>query len=442
MFLRRVITTLCLTISSSMAGQMVIVLEDTVQVGAIGQVADRMIVAFDETAPIGVVYQAGVPVNIFLDLPVGQSLMNALHRPGPISENPEREVILKLGQLRLLQVGVGLQLGMHLEFLERTPTGYLRLHAHGTSINSNKSGRNDIAAIVTQAFEECLTSYGAIASAHVEGVVVDSLMAHAPMEVHTTELPVWNVGQGPSGVYHTYLDMAQNRPDTLDIKMREKVRSLYTDQLVKLRHVDRNTREAIWGFTDGTHIYKNLGNEFVRLVRNDDHYCARWQAPTQTDATALLVGGALGGVMGVLIADGLTRTQGEVINYALDPLSGDLWPVKERDKRPGLPSLHVLHFSRYAKGDTTVLVGLEEGPAITLRERQWTVLRPEPRLANAFATIRSPDGQTLRVAMDTNTKRTEVYLIDMKADGSISMKQLSEQMAHKTIERLKKEERR
>ena len=442
MLLRGIIASLLLTASLTATGQLVIEWKDTVRAGPIGRVADRMIVAFDEHAPIGVVIQGEQPINVFPAKPVGESLMGMLQRPAP-PEGPDRNVVLKLGQLRLLQIGGALQLGMHMELLEPTSSGYRRLHAHGTTLTRAHAGRKDIAPMVAQAFQECLDAFAAppIGNAAASDEM-DSLEARMPMVAHTTDWPVWHNDRRPPGVFRSFQDMVLDRPDTMDIRIRDMVRGLHDEQLVKLRHVDRDTRRSIWGFTDGTHIYKSMGEEFVRLERYNAGYTARWQTSAQVDAAAIIFGGLIGGLMGAAIAGGMTSKPGEVILYELDPCSGDLWPKSERGQRPGFRGLHIFHFSRYAKQDVDVLVELDHAAQATLNKGHWTPVEPEPRLAQAFATVQIQGGSSVRVPIETQAKRTIVHLINVKDNGELSVKQLPEQMANKTLERLKKADRR
>lgn len=442
MHLRPILTLLLITFGSHLAAQLVIELKDTVRAGAIGRVADRMIVAFDELAPIGVMDQQSGPLNVFLEGSVGQSLMKVLDR-SMTTQGPDREVVLKLGQLRLLQVAGSIQLGMHMEFLEPTPTGHARLFDHGVSLTHSSAGKKDVSRLIGQAFQECLDAF---AKHDAEGMgmrtELDSMLTHSAIVRRTNELPVWHNSLRPAGVYRTFNDMRLDRPDTIGFAMREKLRSLYDDQLVKLRQVDRDTRNGIWGFTDGEHIYKNLGGEFIRLERYEETFRAHWNAPTQTDASAVVIGGLLGGLAGALLADGITREPGPIIQYELDPLSGELWPVKELGERPVYKSVHLFYYSRFAKHNTDVHVELSGRKVVTLNKRNWTVLSPEPRIAHTSATVSVKGGSTVTVDIDSNSIRTEVYLIDVKADGSLSAKRLSMEMAHKVLEGIKDEDRR
>ncbi len=439
---RTILASLLISASFASAGQLVIELNDTVRAGPIGRVADRMIVAFDETAPIGVVIQGEQPVNLFFSKPVGGSLMGILKRPVR-PEGPDREVVLKIGQLRLLQIGSALQLGMHMELLEHKENGYQRLHAHGTTLTRTSTNKKDIAPMLAQAFQECLDTFAeALAGNRTATQAMEASEALEPMVAHTSALPVWHNKERPAGVYHTFLDMIHDRPDTMDIRMRDLVRGLHDEQLVRLRQMDRDIRRSIWGFTDGTHIYKSIGEEFVRLERHNDGFIARWQAPAQVDGAAMMLGGLMGGLMGAAIVGGLSSRPGQLILYELAPLSGDLWPASERGQRPGFRCMHIFHFSRYAKRDADILVNLEDAATATLNKGHWTPVEPEPRMVQAFATVRIQDGPSVRVPIDTQAKRTTVHLIDLKANGELSVKQLPEQMASKIIERLKKEDRR
>ena len=442
MVLRHAISVLLMATGLQGSGQLVVELKDTVHAGAIGRIADRMIVAFDELAPIGVVQFQEVPANVFLDGPVGQSLMRQLHQ-AKTEQGPNREVVLKLGQLRMLQVGSNMQIGMHMEFLDRTPTGYARLYEHGVSFIQANAGKRDISHIILQAFQECMSAFEKNVSRNQAGrIVLDSAQVHSPMIRRASDLPARNDSTERSGIYRTYSDMLLDRPDSVGFAKRQMLRSLYDDQLVKLRDVDRDTRQSIWGFTDGEHIYKNLGGEFVRLERYDERFRARWKAPAQTDAGAMILGGLLGGLVGAALVGGISSTPGGIIQYELDLLSGDLWPVKERDARPGYQSVHLFEYSRFSKRDADVRVQIKGGEVVILNKSNWTVLRPEPRIAHATAIVRNSDDETDLLDLDTNAQRTEVYLIDMKADGSLSVKRLPEQMALKKIEGLKKEQRR
>ena len=168
---------------------------------------------------------------------------------------------------------------------------------------------------------------------------------------------------------------------------------------------------------------------------------ARWKAPAQVDAGAVIAGGLLGGLLGAAVFGGLSSTPGAIIQYELDPLSGDLWPAKERGQRPGYRSVHLFAYSRFAKQDTEIRVQMEGGDGIALNKDQWTIIQPEPRMASATIIV-SSDGDMVHVGLDRNARRAEVYLIDMKADGLLSVKRLPEQMARKKIETLKAEQRR
>jgi len=441
MVLRPVISVILLVAGIQASGQLVVELKDTVFAGPVGRIAERMIVAFDELAPIGVVQFQEVPANVFLDGPVGQSLMSKLHRNMPV-QGPDRDMVLKLGQLRILQVGSNMQIGMHMEFLEQRPTGYVRLYEHAASFIRTNAGRKDIQGMIVQAFQECVSAFEVnMAENAGSNEILEKAQVRTPMNRVASDLKVWNGGTGRSGLYRTFTDLLMDRPDSMALTTREMVRSLYDDQLVKLRQVDRDTRQDIWGFSDGQHIYKNLGGEFVRLERYDGRMVARWKAPAQVDAGAVIAGGLLGGLLGAAVFGGLSSTPGAIIQYELDPLSGDLWPVQERNKRPGYRSVHLFEYSRFAKQDAKVMVQLEGGEAVELSKNQWTIIQPEPRMGNATVIV-SSDGDMVHVDIDRNARRTEVYLMDVKADGLLSAKRLPDQMARKKIGTLKKEQRR
>lgn len=441
MLFRLTISVLALAFGTVVQGQLVVALKDSVFVGAVGRITDRMIVAFDELAPIGVVQFQEVPANVFLDGPVGQSLMSKLQRTIP-AHGPDRDIVLKLGQLRMLQVGSNMQIGMHMEFLEPRPTGYARVYEHAVSFIRTNAGRKDIPGMIVQAFQECLSAFEKNVEENAgSAAVIDKDEVRSPMTRASSDLKEWNGDTGRTGVFRTFTDFLLDRRDSVGFTTREMVRSLYDDQLVKLRQVDRDTRQDIWGFTDGQHIYKNLGGEFVRLERYDERMVARWKAPAQVDAGAVIAGGLLGGLLGAAVFGGLSSTPGAIIQYELDPLSGDLWPVQERNKRPGYRSVHLFEYSRFAKQDAEVMVQLEGGEAVMLNKNQWTIVQPEPRLANATVIVTS-DGDMVHVDIDRNARRTEVYLMDMRTNGLLSVKRLPEQMARKKIGTLKKEQRR
>lgn len=418
--------------------QLVIGLEGTVHAGAIGRVAPRMIVAFDEMAPIGAMEHGSVPVNVFLDRPVGESLMDLLDHSAAF-DGPDRDVVLKVGRLRLLHLLTGLQLGMHMELLEQRSDGYHRLFEHGTSITTAGITKKEIGPMVVRAFQECLTAFAQGGPAP-HNAPLDSAAVHAPMTIPMESMPIWAAGPATPGLYHTYADMRLDRRDTMHVAMRERLRSLSTDQLVKLVGMDKDITQQIWGFTQGGHIYKNLGKEFVRLERTPEGFSALWQAPMQTDPGSVAFGMFLGGIVGGVVAAGLSSEPGAVIRYALDPACGDLWPVKNAGDAPGSRSIHVFQYSGFAKPDVPVLVTGEEGKEAGLNKRNWTIVRPAPRLAHSFVTVRTASGDPVRVAVDTNADRTEVYLIDVKADGALTVKKLPAQMADKFIGDLKKED--
>ncbi len=397
-----------------------------------------MIVAFDETAPIGTMGLSSEPVNVFLERPLGESLMALLDRQGAFN-GPDRDVVLKLGRLRLLHLHTGLQLGMHMELLEPRADGYHRLCEYGTSITTVGTTRKEVGALIVRAFQECLTGFAEYGPATSSGPL-DSISVHAPMIIRTEDMPVWTTQLTTPGLYHTFADMRMDRRDSMDIAVRERLRSLSTDQLVRLVGVDKNIRQNIWGFTQGGHIYKNLGSEFVRLERTPEGFRALWQAPVQPDPAALTVGVLLGGIVGGAVAAGLSSEPLQIIRYALDPTSGELWPVKSLDTPVGSKSVHVFQYSGFAKSDASVLVSGEEMKDATLHKRNWTVVQPPPRLAHAFITVGVDGGQQVRVALDTNAERTEVYLIDVKADGVLSVKKLPIPMADKILNGLNQED--
>lgn len=438
---RPILSMLILAGGLQASAQLVVQLKDTVFAGPVGRIADRMIVAFDELAPIGVVQFQEVPSNVFLDGPVGQSLMNSMYQTVS-AKDLDREIVLKLGQLRVLQVGSNMQIGMQMEFLELQPTGYARIFEHAVSFTRTNAGRKEIQGMIAHAFQQCLSAFEvSVAEYAGRNEMLDDVQVRAPMERLSSAMKAWNGGTGRAGLYRTYSDFLMDRPDSMEFSTRELVRSLYDDQLVKLRQMDRDTRQDIWGFTDGQHIYKNLGSEFVRLERYEERMVARWKAPAQVDAGAVIAGGLLGGLLGAAVFGGLSSTPGAIIQYELDPLSGDLWPVKERNQRPGYRSVHLFAYSRFAKQDTEIRVQIEGGDGIALNKDQWTIIQPEPRMASATIKV-SSDGDMVHVDMDRNARRAEVYLTDMKADGLLSVKRLPEQMARKKIDTLKAEQRR
>lgn len=413
-----------------------------------GRWADSVLVAFDPASPIGIIHteRTAETVHAYFKDPVDVALQKVLRKPGSVPATGP-ELVIKVNKLHLEEFGVAAQCGLHLEVLERTGTRHVRRFEYGTTVTSKKgeTARDDHSRNILRALRQCLAAF---VLAEQQGrltdlPVADSLL-HTPMHVGSAEAPILGEGWFEPGLYHTFMDMRMDKPDTtFSIAILEKAKSAGDDQVVHLLHLDRSLTDSIWGFNNGYSTYKNLGgNNFIRLDRSGGIFRASIPPPENNHVAVVAVGGALFGVIGaVAVAAGSSAPTGPIA-CELDMLSGDLRPTASIESQSALKVLHIFHYSRFAEKNVDLRISYGDAPAVTLKKRQWMKVEPTPGLEKLVVTVRSVTGETYAVELDTNVQRTEVYLIDVDKDGTITVNRSKEPMASSVIDDLKAENER
>ncbi|TGE16615.1 hypothetical protein [Hymenobacter elongatus] len=137
------------------------------------------------------------------------------------------------------------------------------------------------------------------------------------------DYPILTASHKPEGVYRTFLDFRNNRPQAVPGLIVEKVASPnrpITDEVEIYRPTEsgREVLRDVWGFSDGQRAYVLRQKHFYPLKRaGDDFTFAGWAS---ADPGAMSTAAVLGGAAGAAIA--AVTTHGEQQEYTLDMATG------------------------------------------------------------------------------------------------------------------------
>lgn len=404
--------------------------------------SDTVLLGIDPTAPLG--FSGREELEIRTLSPLSVSLGGLMPRSTAASGDAPRWV-LKVNRLHPEEVNDAVRCALHIEVLERRPEGHVRLFEHGTIRTAYVTGHTaaDHAHNIREALMEVLAAFD---QAHLENRLTATpvaLSALASLFIPgVNEAPILGAGTFRPGVYRTFLDMRQDRPDTTVLfRVRETLRSPGEQHVLRMKDIDHAVRDSIWGFSTGPALYRRVGRDFLRLDRNGPSFTTTIPATAENIAIGVSLGVSFG-LVGVGVGLLLTPPPQPPVICDLNMLCGDLVPRAYRMEEAVIHTTHVFHFSRFSKSDSCVVVHLNDSTAIPLRKGQWASMTPTPQRSPIDVSVTGPNGQRQHVQVDTHAEQTMVYLVEVKKDGAMSMTKLKDPMRGSVIDDLRAEDKR
>lgn len=415
--------------------------------------SDTVLLSIDPAAPLGL--SGRKEQEIRTRSPLSISFGGLMPRTTAASGGAPRWS-LKVNRLRLEENSDHLRCALHIEVLERRPEGLVRLFEQGTIRDTHATGH--MAASHAHNIREALTEIlAAFDRAHLENLLtatpVDKIALTAPFIPGVNEAPILGAGTYRKGVYRSFTDMRLDRPDTtVRFEVRETSRSPGGQQVLRMKDIDREVRDSIWGFSTGQVMYRKVGRDFLRLDRHGPTFTATIPATAENIAIGLSLGVSFG-LVGVGVGMLLTPPPQPAVVCDLNMLCGDLVPRYGRgedDLEPpsynrdeaAIHTTHVFHVSRFAKSDSSVVIQLNDSTTIPLRKGQWTSMMPPPQQLPIDVWVTGPKGQRQHVQVDTHADQTMVYLVDVKKDGLMGVTKLKDPMRSSVINDLRAEDQR
>jgi len=413
-----------------------------------GNWADTVLVAFDTREPIGALIRsdamgASHVVHVVHREHPSQALKDLLG-PGLVDPRLADILLLKVNRLRVEEEGTHTVCSMHAEVIKRTGETYWRVHEACISVKGTRCGVTPTCHEdnIRQALQAFLNGFQREME---KGTTLPVALAISDLgtsfSIDTTNTPVLGKEVPRRGLYRSFTQFRQDEPDTLySFNLRETRNSLSNKHIVKLDDIPGAIVDSCWGMSDGKHPYIRLGKSFIRLDRGGRSYVAVIPQPDTQDPAALLLGGILFGLVGAAIAAGTTTTPNPPVTCDLDMLIGDLVPpIRSVEDRHY--ARNIFYVTRFARAEDTVTIHSQASSAVTLEKGQWTTLQQPPRAAPLVVSVMTANAEEY-VDVDTNSDNTNVYLVDIKKDGSLRISELNEQMKEALLRDLKEEDRR
>lgn len=430
-------------LSTRCVAQVLLEFPTPIERSALENWSDTVLLSIDPTLPLG--FSGRKEVAIRTLLPLSASFGGLMPRSTVASGEAPRWV-LKVNRLHLEETKEVLRCALHIEVLERRPGGYVRLFEHGNIRTGYVTGHSasDHAHNIREALME---AFAAFDQAHLEDRLTTTPVAMAALTSAfvpgVTEAPILGAGTYRKGIYRTFMDMRLDRADTtVRFEVRETSRSPGGQQVLRMKDIDREVRDSIWGFSTGPVIYIRVGRDFLRLDRQHGQFTTVIPASADGNTTAIIVGGALFGLLGAAIAVAATSAPQQAIICNLDLRCGELVPRPRATEEATIHTTHVFHFSRFAKSDSSVVVQLNDTTSIPLSKGQWTSIAPPPQQLPIDVWVTGPNGQRQQVQVDTHAEQTMVYLVEVKKDGAMGVTQLKDPMRGSVIDDLRAEDQR
>lgn len=407
-----------------------------------GYWADTLFITYDTSKPLGTVRTPNTERYVHLVLKDHPgTVLKGLLRPELTNDDSVDLQFLRINRLRVDEVGPNSLCLLHAEVLLRSNGKFVRVFERPVTITGKRSrGTSVHEENITKALDEFLRGY---ARAAIDGSLtatpVDRSALQTPLLIDETLAPIIRQGAPSRGLYHSYLQMRMNEPDTsLNFELRETVGSMDDSRVVKLRKTPDAAVDRYWGLSDGEHAYMRFGSSFIQLERAGAGFTLSIPQPDTYDPSSIVLGGMFFGMIGAGIAAAATTSNPGHILCDLDLYCGEAVP---RSTKESTYAAHIFQVSRYSKSDDPVHISVEGMGPISLAKEEWTMLELPPQAAPVSILITGPNA-TKTQEVDTNTDRTNFYLIEVKKDGSLQVSKLNEYMRSSAIDDLKPEFRR
>lgn len=245
--------------------------------------------------------------------------------------------------------------------------------------------------------------------------------------------PVLSVGAPTKGLYHTFMDLRDQRPDTSTAFTLKPVRNEPgRSVMVRMKLDNASFPHPIWGFSDGQDVFMDVGGRFVRLEREAGMFSARIPQEELSGAGAVIAAGMMFGIVGGLVTVSVlpTRSGGQqatVRQFDLDLATGALLLARSEHWRP-LTTEQVFIHSRFSHADV-----------VTLHLPDRIVQLPK----NSYITVALPCRTTpIKIEMSTaegtpvpmsipsfDVSMEQVHLIKVDKSGGITSDHVGPKMA-------------
>ncbi len=411
---------------------------------AIGNAAitvDSVIVAFNDTAAIGdmLVGRFYKRVPVYLGRSVKQSLDDFVHRSLSDSAH-QHHVVLKINRLAVAERRIGRSdvtfAGLNIEFLSVKNGMWIREYIHGST--SWSSGPNFIRLFgkdIAKAITECLTGYHyALRSGTITELPVSDRDLAIPVTPEQLHLPILTSGQPKDGVYHTFMEMANDRPST-PLDFRAEVVGIPGEQreLVVTGEQKDLARDA-WGICFNGRVFIRIGTHFIGFERdiNGFHVEQLMRAPSLVDHRTSVGTYVMFGALGGLFFGGHSMDVVSHRRLDLDMLTGQLIlpepPVAGTESR----TLFI------CEGGQACLFIYSEKEACLMKDQHHTV-RLVIRKESVPVEVRIANLSTVTITIDTHAEGAQVYLIGTDADGGPMVRQAEPSNAAELLGRMRPE---
>lgn len=348
--------------------------------------------------------------------------------------------VLKLNVIHLSQHASYAHCGLNIEVLERTNGMHYRTFEHGSEVTSplfREADLSEYGDCVRLGIYEPLEAYdAAVANGTTTSVFVptNELLTQSPLTLDLA--PVLGAVRTRKGIYRTFMDMRHDDPEPAEISLRELARSDGDDRIVRLKWVPGFNADSIWGFSDGSSVFKRVGKDFVRLDRRYGRFCADLPLKPAYDAEDLVMVSAASVLFGLFggVLVGAAVTNPSILPLQLDMRTGAFLP------RPPDPrddhAIHIFQFRRYGRTIDAVVVSSEPQLSVVLAKEQWVTFKPVPGTDPVEVQIKPEHGDAVTITIDPRSDRSEVYSISENKHGILKVDRLNRNMAISTIDRL------
>ena len=411
----------------------------------IGIVVDTVVLGFNADAPIGTLHAAfsGDDKQLRSKGPVDRDLTTML-RERAVPDSTTWHVALKVNVLKLEDRLIGKKevafCSVHIEFLERTDSGWVRCYDHGATLNSENTGTDHW--YITTLFAKCVEEvFRGAWNAHEQGALsrVRTVLKRDPTPSIALDLPITHAVKSERGIYPTFQDFRYNRIDTSANMAGFEV--AYSDGVPVKGHFDRSAPPRVrdaWACSDGDRLYVNLGTAYVPL---------KWDG--KDFATSIPLGDvSMGispamGMFGLIGASAIMLSRSTEIKETpvrLDLLSGRLELLLERTSDGGSSRarIYFVH-SKFSAQDSSACLFVFGGREACMLPGQHYEYTPLRRADALPVEVRSTTGSSVNVYLDTKDMLDQVFLIKSRRDGTLTVDQVRTVMANDMINELQPE---
>ncbi|HEY0977952.1 MAG TPA: hypothetical protein VGE21_10835 [Flavobacteriales bacterium] len=238
-------------------------------------------------------------------------------------------------------------------------------------------------------------------------------------------------GSLPKGVYRTFMDFRDQRPDTtLSFEMKPVRNEMGRSLMVRMKFTEGTPYTDVWGFSDGTALFVDLGDRFVRMARGPQWFTAVIPAQEMLDAgTVVAVGFMFGAIGAGILMASHSRAQGPLTTFELDMLTGSLVPANVDPWRPIVCEQVFIH-SKHTALDTLVEVAIPGLTTVGLPKNSYHVAEVLASTQPMVMQVRVKDGRSVEFPLiNDRLADPQVYLIKVDKSGTPSIDHIKGNLA-------------